>query len=139
MALDLWALLACVIIFAIAIGWQGLHLDWYGGIAHGLSSRDTPPPGIEQTIAPRLNRMVRNHVEGLATFTPLVVVAHGADIQTGATGIAALAYAATRAIYTLAYPLGWTPWRSIIWISGAVALVVYTGSLVLAALQAEIA
>ncbi|MEN0087901.1 MAG: MAPEG family protein [Pseudomonadota bacterium] len=133
MAADLWALLACVVIFAVAIGWQGLHLDWHAGIAHGLSSRDTPPPGIEQTIAPRLNRMVRNHVEGLALFTPMVVVAHGADIQTDAMGWAAFVYAATRALYTPAYVFGWTPWRSIIWITGAVALIIYLGALTNAA------
>ncbi|MEO0497346.1 MAG: MAPEG family protein [Pseudomonadota bacterium] len=130
MTLDLWALLACVVILASAIGWQGLHLDWYAGVRHGFSSRDEPPNGIEQTLAPRLNRMVRNHVEGLALFTPMVVVAHAADIQAAAMGWAAITFAASRAFYTPAYAFGLSPWRSLIWIVGAIALLVYFISLV---------
>ncbi|MEO0636863.1 MAG: MAPEG family protein [Pseudomonadota bacterium] len=134
MTLDLWALLICMGAFAFAISWQGLHLDWYAGIYHGFSSRDSAPPGIDDTLAPRLNRMVRNHVEGLALFTPMVVVAHAANIQTDTMGWAALAYAATRLPYTPAYAFGWTPWRSIIWLVGAGALLVYLVSILASAI-----
>lgn len=134
MAADLWALLACVAAFAFAIGWQGLHLDWYAGVRHGLSSRDEAPEGIEETLAPRLNRIVQNHVEGLAMFAPMVFVAHAVDIQTGTMAWAAIIFAGTRALYTPAYAFGLSPWRSIIWIVGAIALLVYFISLVAAAI-----
>jgi uncharacterized MAPEG superfamily protein len=58
---------------------------------------------------------VRNHVEGLALFAPLVLVADAAGVSNPWTQGAALFYLVMRLLHAGFYAGGITPLRSISW------------------------
>ncbi len=63
----------------------------------------------------RLDRNVRNQVEGLAFFAPLVLIASVADISTGLTQAAAIIVVIARALYVPAYAFDLNPFRTMFW------------------------
>ncbi len=124
MSIELWALLGCVLVMLVSIAAQAIYLDVKAGVAHGLSNRDSPPTGFGD-VGGRLDRNVRNQVEGLVMFIPLVLISAAGGISNPWTQRAALVYVATRLIYFLVYAAGVTIVRSAVWIIGLVALLVY--------------
>ena len=91
-----------------------------------LSARDRVPP--LSPLLGRLQRCVTNGVEGLALFTPAVLVAHLSGQSTGFTTLCAWSYVAARALYIPAYALGLVPWRSLIWSAGLLATLLLLGA-----------
>ncbi|MEM7448892.1 MAG: MAPEG family protein [Myxococcota bacterium] len=115
--MELWALLGTTVVLWMAIFLQQIHADRTSGTAYALSNRDGPPPGATATTA-RLSRVVRNHVEGLAVFAPLVIVAAVAGVSNIWTQYAAVTVFGARLLHFVFYAAGITPFRSIAWGTG---------------------
>ena len=114
MKIELWALFGCVVILFLSILFQGTYLDLTSGIKYALSSRAEAPPN-QGPMGARLDRNVRNQVEGLALFAPLVLIAGVAEISTGLTQTAAIVVVMARALYVPAYAFDWSPFRNLFW------------------------
>lgn len=125
MSVELWALLGTFAIALMSILAQGFYLDLRAGLRYVLSSRETAPPN-HGPLGGRLDRNVRNQVEGMMLFVPLVLVSELAGISNGWTQGAALAYVAARALYLPAYALALVPFRTLVWSIGLAALFAYT-------------
>ncbi|EPX85503.1 MAPEG family protein [Salipiger mucosus] len=68
--------------------------------------------------AGRAQRAMNNHFRGLILFSIAVFVLTWADKTGAITALLALVYLVARVLYVPAYLLGWTPWRSLIWVAG---------------------
>ena len=113
MTIELWVLLGLALLLFAAIFVQQITMDKVYGTQYALSNRDGPArlsPDVE-----RLGRLVRNHVEGLAVFTPLVLVATLTQTSNAFTQVAALVILAARILHFVFYALGVTPLRSVVW------------------------
>lgn len=114
MTIELWALLGTTTILFISIFAQQITMDRVYGTAHALSNRDTTPDQRSTTVD-RLTRLVRNHVEGMTVFAPLVIIASLADVSNGITQTAAMVIAGARLLHFVFYILAITPFRSLVW------------------------
>lgn len=116
MSIELWALLGVVAVLWLSILAQQLQLDLSGGAKYALSNRDQGHRFEGATaLTGRLTRNVRNHVEGLAVFAPLVLIAAAADVSNAWTQRAALLFLMTRLLHFVFYSAGITPFRSFAW------------------------
>ena len=117
MTIELWALTGMAIILFLALFSQQIAADRAYGAAYALSNRDALPGPASPTVE-RLGRTVRNHVEGLAVFTPLILVAAAAGVSNPITRWAAIAAVAMRLLHFVFYAFGITPLRSFAWAIG---------------------
>ncbi|SNX69485.1 uncharacterized MAPEG superfamily protein [Cereibacter ovatus] len=100
------------------------------GANYTTGPRDRAPDQPLSTLTGRLQRALNNHFEGLILFTLAVTVVTLGGQSSWFTATMAWIYLAARILYIPAYALGWTPWRSVIWMAGFTATV----ALLLAAL-----
>ncbi len=100
------------------------------GANYTAGPRDRAPDQPLSTLTGRLQRALNNHFEGLILFTLAVTVVTLGGQSSWFTATMAWIYLAARILYIPAYALGWTPWRSVIWMAGFTATV----ALLLAAL-----
>ena len=116
MTIELWALLGATLLLWLAIFAQQIALDKAVGAKYALSNReqDHSFDGATQ-LHSRLTRTVRNHVEGLSLFAPLILMASVADISNVWTQYAAVAFFITRLLHFVFYAAGITPFRSFAW------------------------
>ncbi|MGR3503035.1 MAPEG family protein [Pseudaestuariivita sp.] len=124
-ALTLAALLQ-VVQFALMAIPANLEL----GTRKTLSPRDGA--SLQSELSPRtarLHRALGNHFEGLILFSIATLVIVLSDQGTAYTALLSYIYVAARILYVPAYAFGWTPWRSLIWMTGFGAT---TGLLILA-------
>ena len=91
------------------------------GMGYTSSARDRPPSRQMSVLTARLQRAMNNHFEGLILFTLAVVVVTLSGQSSAVTQTAAWLFLAARLLYVPAYAFGWQPWRSLIWMVGAVA------------------
>ena len=116
MTIELWSLLGVTAIFWLAIFAQQIALDKAVGAKYALSNREQDHNFEGATLLHgRLTRNVRNHVEGLALFTPLVLISAAASVSNIWTQGAAIAFAVTRFLHFFFYAAGITPFRSFAW------------------------
>lgn len=109
------SLVACVVV-------QAVHTDLAFGLRYGASVRDEER---STALSKRLARVVRNQVEGVAIFLPLVIVADGrGPIASNAEAVSAvcLVYAISRPIHGLLHAVGAGWPRSMVWLLGLCAL-----------------
>ena len=119
MTIELWALFGVTAILWIAIFTQQIQADKVGGAKYALSNREQGHQFKGATaLTGRLTRSVRNHVEGLMIFTPLVLIATATNVSNVWTQYAAIAYFMSRALHFLLYAAGITPFRSLAWALG---------------------
>lgn len=124
MSQELWALMAMFGVVALSILFQGMHLGATAGNPYVISDRSTPPPG-SSPVGGRLSRNVRNQVEGMILFIPLVLVSELAGVSNGWTQWAALIFICARALYVPFYAFGIAPLRTIAWTVGYFSLFAY--------------
>ena len=119
MTIELWALFGAAAILWVSIFAQQIVLDKVGGAKYALSNRDQDHNFKGATpLHGRLTRNVRNHVEGLSLFAPLILIAAAAGISNVWTQSAAVAYFVSRLLHFLLYAAGITPFRSFAWALG---------------------
>ncbi len=117
---ELTALTFAVLVQIASLGWAQMQMNRELGVAVNAGPRDRLPEF--SPLLGRLRRAVQNGVEGLAMFTPAILVVTLAGSQSTLTAIAAWVYVATRILYTPAYALGLSPGRSLIWGIGFFAI-----------------
>ncbi|WP_170789720.1 MAPEG family protein [Ruegeria lacuscaerulensis] len=93
----------------------------YLAVSHGkmdvnkaIGPRDTEidRPGASG----RMHRALSNLTEGLTLFAIAALVITVTGQSTSFTAAAAWIFLVARVIYVPAYALGWTPWRTIVWL-----------------------
>ncbi|WP_170772561.1 MAPEG family protein [Ruegeria lacuscaerulensis] len=93
----------------------------YLAVSHGkmdvnkaIGPRDTEidRPGASG----RMHRALSNLTEGLTLFAIAALVITVTGQSTSFTAAAAWIFLIARVIYVPAYALGWTPWRTIVWL-----------------------
>ena len=114
MTIELWSLVGCAAVMFLSIALQGLYTDVTSGLRYVFSTREEDPPR-HGPMGGRLDRNVRNQVEGLTMFAPLVLVAAVAGISNNVTEIAAIVTLISRILFVPAYAFGLVPFRTIIW------------------------
>lgn len=114
MAYEIYALTGVTIILFVAIFAQQIAIDRIYGAKYALSNRESVP-GDQSELVNRLTRIVRNHVEGIAVFAPLVLIAAVSEISNPFTRYSSLAIVILRLLHFLFYSFGVTPFRSFAW------------------------
>lgn len=128
MAIEFWMLLVVTGLYFALVMVEAASVTASAGVAYNMSNRDAP---IERTVfSNRAGRAVRNHLEGLVFFAPLVVVAQGAGALGGLTATAAVAYALCRVAHAATYLSGVALARSLSWMAGIAALIVMVGAII---------
>jgi len=130
MTVELQALALNSALLFVLLALQGSLVPLNQGLRWGLGPRDEPRPA--SALQGRMARLVANHLEGLAVFAPLVLVAHLAGIATPATEAGAVLYVGARAGVAIAYAAGIPVLRSVFWGAGVVGLVMIGAALVAA-------
>jgi len=111
---------------------QGATVPLVQGFAWGLGPRDeTRERSVFQR---RMDRIVANHLEGLAVFAGLVTTGHLAGISTPATEAGAVTFLAARGAFAAVYAFGIPYLRSAAWGIGAIALLTMAAAIGSAAL-----
>jgi uncharacterized MAPEG superfamily protein len=100
-------------------------------IAHGskvmAGNRDEMPP--PKPFAARAKRTVDNHIEGLAMFAPLVLIAASANISNQWTVLGAQLFFYSRVVHAVLYLVG-IPWvRALAWLVGLIGTIMILLSL----------
>ena len=132
MAFELTALLGVVGILFLLLVFQGALVPINQGFGWGLGSRDAQQePSVMQG---RAKRTVVNHMEGLALFLPLIIVAQLADISTPMTVWGAGLFLAGRAAFALLYLGGVAVLRSVAWAVSVTGLIMFAIPLINAAM-----
>ena len=113
MTIELQALFGVSAILLVLITIQGGLVPATHGIKWGLGPRDEPrDPSVMQG---RLKRIVANHLEGMAMFAPLVLIAHVIGVSTPITVAGALIFVFARAAFAVIYIMGVPVLRSAAW------------------------
>ncbi len=124
MTVELWMLLGVVLVFFVVNAAQALLGVRIIGLAKGLGNRADDPvqfPGA----AGRAQRTVRNHVEGLVIFAPMVLVAAQAGISNALTVMAAQVFFYSRIAHATFYILGITYVRSLAFLIGLASILMF--------------
>lgn len=136
MTTELWMLVAATGITMLAIMAQATHLMIAFSPADTMGTRDN----LETTpMAARLQRNVRNHLEGIVLFIPLVVAVSlvGASVGEGSvawgtTGLSAMGaqiFVASRLVHLVTYAAGIPVVRSLAWMAGLAGLAMMVAAL----------
>jgi uncharacterized MAPEG superfamily protein len=113
MLIELQALFGSVVILLVLLSIQGGLVPTIHGFKWGLGPRDVPrDPSVLQG---RVNRIVANHMEGMAMFAPLVLIAHLISLSTPLTQWGAILFVAGRVAFSVVYFLGIPVLRSAMW------------------------
>lgn len=122
MTIELWMLVGVTIVYIVAILAQSMSLIFTVGHHAAAGNREEmqyPLPGL----AGRTQRLVANHVEGLAMFTPLVLIAATAGLSTPMTVLGSQIYLGARIGHALCYIFGIVWLRTLAFVLGIVGLV----------------
>ncbi|WP_339745983.1 MAPEG family protein [uncultured Maricaulis sp.] len=129
--MELWMVLASVGILVAGIGFQAVVGTADNGSARQLGPRDDY--GQPSTLAGRGERAVRNQVESLVMFVPVIMVAQLADVHTAMTVLGAQIFVISRVFYMPLYWLGVPILRTIAFTGGVVGMLMILTAIVQAA------
>jgi len=119
MTQELMMVVYAAIILFLMIGVQGGVGLLNNGLVWGGGARDVP--GKETVLYGRATRAIKNHIEALFMFVPVVLALQIAGISNEATALWTQVFVGARAVYAVLYWLG-TPWaRTIVWFIGVLA------------------
>lgn len=113
MSIEFQALFGAVAILMVLIFAQGAFIPVAFGLKWGLGPRDEPRE--MPVLLGRMKRILANHLEAMAMFAPLVLIAHFIGISTPATQWGAGLFVAARAGFALIYFIGVPVVRSVFW------------------------
>ncbi len=114
MTFELMTLLGFAVILLMTIMIQSMLFTMQNGLAATLGSRDELSANGGR-IEPRLQRAVRNSVEAMAIYAPLVLVAHALGVSNQLTTIGAGMFIVGRTLFPILYAFGAVPFRTISW------------------------
>ncbi|MEM8987807.1 MAG: MAPEG family protein [Pseudomonadota bacterium] len=117
---ELEALFAATAILLIVLAVQGALTPVKQGLKWGLGPRDEPRD--LSVLQGRAARVVANHMEAMALFTPLALIVHLGDLSSGLTAAGAWIFVAARALFALVYLMGVPVVRSLVWGVGVAGL-----------------
>lgn len=113
-----WAALIWVLHFLVA----SMGATGQVGVGYLLGPRDEQK---ELTgAAGRLKRAMANYNEGLLLFAIAAVLVTLSQASSELTQYCAGVFLAARLLYIPAYAMGWTPWRTLIWMVGFAATLI---------------
>lgn len=121
MSIELQALFGAAAIMLALVLVQGALIPVTHGFKWGLGPRDDPRKPT--ALLGRMKRIVANHVEAMAVFVPLILVAYFADISTPLTQWGAILFVAARAAFAVIYAMGIPVLRSAAWSVGFTGIV----------------
>ena len=101
--------------------------------AHGLKFLVGPRDGIEDktVMSGRARRANANLIEGLAMFTPLVMIAHVTGENSPLTATGAALFFWGRVVFAITYWIG-VPWvRTLAWAASIVGILLFAWELLL--------
>ena len=91
------------------------------GSGYMMSPRDRPPSRQMSDGTARLGRAFENHFQGLILFGIAVAVTQMSGQNSAFTATCAWVYLTARVLFVPAYFFGWTPGRTLIWVTGFLA------------------
>lgn len=112
-----WAAVTLFVLLAV----QGSLTPLTQGLSWGLGARDEPRE--LSVLQGRMKRVVANHIEGMAVFAVLIMVAHLAGVSTGLTQAGAAMFLGSRILFAVVYAGGLPVVRSLVWSLGAMGLI----------------
>lgn len=118
MTTDLTMLAYCVALFALLLLVQGTIGVLTFGLPYAAGPRDDPP--APSVLYDRATRVVRNHVEGLALFAPIVLIAAVLGAESPTTALGAQIYFYARLVHAITYFAGIAYVRTLSWAAGLV-------------------
>lgn len=118
MTYELWVLALNAVILLVLYGAQGLDTV-LNAPKWGLGARDDMRDA--SNYAGRLSRTVRNQIEAIAVFAPLVLIAHLLELSSEMTIWAAGLFLGARVLYAPLYLLGIAYLRTLVWAAGYIA------------------
>lgn len=125
MSFELQSVVYTALILMAVLMFQGGLVPRLQGFKWGLSSRDEPKE--YSALQHRVSRTVANHLEGMAIYVPLILVAHLADVSTSLTTLGATLFVVGRALFAGFYIFGVPVARSGAWaisIAGIVLILI---------------
>lgn len=128
MTIELWTVVAAVVLGLVHIGLASTLAKRQTGIAWSVGARDQ---SIALTgVAGRLERAQRNFLESFPLFVAIVLVAHVAERSNDWSLVVSQLYLWGRVLYLPLYALGW-PWvRTTIWQISMIGIVLVGVSLI---------
>lgn len=130
MSFELQAIVWTSLTLFALLFFQGGLVPVVQGLGWGLGSRDAPRD--RTVLQGRAARTVANHMEGMALFVPLVLVAHLAGISTALTVWGAILYLGGRILFVPLYLFGVPVLRSATWGVSVTGIVLIAYELVIA-------
>ena len=121
MTIELQMLFGAAAMLLVLLALQGALVPIHQGFGWGLGVRDEPRD--ISRFQGRMKRIVANHIEGMAVFAILVLVAHLASISSGLTETGAVLFLLSRIGFTVVYMVGLPVVRSLVWGVGVLGLV----------------
>jgi len=115
MTYELWVLALNAVILLVLYGMQGADTVLNAG-KWGLGARDEAREG--SVFTGRARRTVQNQIEAMATFAPLVLVAHMLGISDTLTVWGAGLFLGARVFFVPLYLLGVPFLRTLVWGAG---------------------
>ncbi|MEM9618412.1 MAG: MAPEG family protein [Pseudomonadota bacterium] len=113
MSVELQSLFGVAAILLALVLLQGALIPATYGFKWGLGARDEPREPT--ALLGRMRRIIANHLEGMAMFVPLILIAHFAGISTPLTQWGAVLFVAGRAAFAVIYMMGVPVLRSAAW------------------------
>ncbi len=119
-----WTLVLALVQILVAAGFKRQQdgMQWAAGNRDGEAKTYTG-------VAGRMVRAQANLFEMLPIFIGAVLLVHAAGRETGLTSWGAGLYFWARLVYVPTYALGLTPWRSIVWGTSLIGLILVLLSL----------
>ena len=115
----LTTLVALQILFGIS---TSLIVGSRAGIGYLFSSREDEGVDLTSGFVGRMHRARTNNFEAMAYFTPTVAVVELAGTNSETTAAAAWVFVTARIGFILCYAFDLTPWRTLVWYVGTIAV-----------------
>lgn len=120
MIVELWVLLACVMIMLVLVFVQQIHIDRTMGAKYAISNRGDPRTPSD--FGGRADRALANVKENLILYAPVALMIAIAGATSGITQLGALLFLGGRVVHAVTYLAGIVLIRSLAWMAGIIGL-----------------
>lgn len=120
MIVELWVLLACVLLTFVLVFVQQIHIDRTMGAKYAISNRSEPR--VASAFGGRADRALANIKENLVLYAPVALMIAIAGASSGLTQLGALVFLGGRVVHAITYLAGVVLVRSLAWMAGIIGL-----------------